>query len=454
MVMPCLNAERPRGRRIDGLMSHVRHDGITTAMEIHDSYYAATVPAGDRHRALAGRETADVCVVGAGFTGISAALHLSERGYSVVVLEAARIGWGASGRNGGQVGSGMRESMSVLERSVGPSRTGELWALCEEAKAVIAERIDRHGIQCDWRPGNLLASTRERYMGWIEREAEFCHRRFGYRGYRMLSRAQMREEVASTCYVGGRMDEGGGHLHPLRFLLGMAAAAVRTGARIFEGSRVERVRWGCPAQVSTAHGVVEAEYVVFAGNAYLGGLEPRIESRIMPIVNHVLATEPLGERRARSLIRSGACVHTTKFVVDYYRCTADHRFLFGGGETYSDRPLGDPKAFVRRYMLRVFPQLADARIDHAWSGRLAITMNRLPHVGRLAPNGFFAQGFSGHGVALTQITGKLIAEAVAGSAERFDVLSGLRHRGFPGGTRLRHPLLVLGMLFYALRDKL
>ena len=434
MVMPCLNAGRS-GRP--------------------DTWYAATAPAVDCHRALTGRETADVCIVGAGFTGISAALHLAERGYSVVVLEAARIGWGASGRNGGQVGSGLRESMSVLERSLGSLRADALWALCEEAKAIIAERIDRHGIRCDWRPGNLLASTRERYMGWIEREAEFCRRRFGYRGYRMLSRAEMREEVASACYVGGRMDEGGGHLHPLRFVLGMAAAAVRAGARIFEGSQVERIRWNRPAQVSTARGVVEADYVVFAGNAYLGErIEPRIGPRIMPIVNHVLATEPLGERRARSLIRSGACVHSTKFVVDYYRCTADHRLLFGGGETYSDRPPNDPKAFVRRYMLRVFPQLADARIDYTWSGRLAITMSRLPHVGRLAPNGFFAHGFSGHGVALAQIAGKLIAEAVAGTAERFDVLAGLRHRAFPGGARLRRPLLVLGMLFYALRDRL
>ena len=423
-------------------------------MELPDTWYAATAPVLERRRALAGRETADVCIVGAGFTGLSAALHLAERGYSVVVLEAARVGWGASGRNGGQVGSGMRQSMSALERAVGPARAEALWALCEEAKAVIAERMARHRIRCDWRPGNLLASTRARYMGWIESEAEFCHRRFGYRGYRMLSRAEMREEIASERYAGGRMDEGGGHLHPLRFVLGMAGAAERAGARIFEGSRVEGIRWGVPSVVSTARGVVEAHCVVLAGNAHLGRLEPRIESRIMPIVNHVLATEPLGEDRARALIRSGACVHSTKFVVDYYRCTADHRLLFGGGETYSDRPLDDPKAFVRRYMLRVFPQLADVRVDHAWSGRLAITMSRLPHVGRLAPNGFFAHGFSGHGVALTQIAGKLVAEAVAGTAERFDVLAELRHRAFPGGARLRHPLLVLGMLYYVLRDKL
>ncbi|MCY4220884.1 MAG: FAD-binding oxidoreductase [Thiotrichales bacterium] len=420
-----------------------------------DTWYAATAPSSVPRSALAGRETADVCIVGAGFTGVSAALHLAERGYSVIVLEAARTGWGASGRNGGQVGSGMRESMSELERSVGPERAGVLWALCEEAKAIIADRIARHGIECDWRPGNLLASTRKRYMSEIESEAEFCHRRFGYCGYRMLSRAQMREEVASECYVGGRMDAGGGHLHPLRFVLGMAEVAERAGARIFEGSRVERIRWGSLSRVSTAQGAVEAKYVILAGNAYLDRLEPRIASRMMPFVILELATEPLGEARARALIPGGACVHSTQFVVDYYRCTvADHRLLFGGGETYSDRPLDDPKAFVRRYMLRVFPQLADVRIDHAWSGRLAITMSRLPHVGRLAPNGFFAHGFSGHGVALTQIAGKLVAEAVAGTAERFDVLAGLRHRAFPGGPRFRHPLLVLGMLYYMLRDRL
>ena len=419
------------------------------------SWYTATVPVVEPRPALAGRERADVCVVGAGFTGISAALHLAERGYSVVVLEAERVGWGASGRNGGQVGSGLRESMDDLERALGPSRAGSLWALAEEAKAIIAERIARHRIECDWRPGNLLASTRERYLKWMEAEAEFCHRRFGYRGYRMLPRAEMREEVASERYVGGRMDEGGGHLHPLRFVLGMAAAAAAAGVRIFEGSRVERIRWGRPSEVSTARGgVVAAEHVVLAGNAHLGRLEPRIESRIMPIVNHQLATEPLGERLARSLVRSGACVHSTKFVVDYFRCTPDHRLIFGGGETYSDRPPGDLAGFVRRYMLRVFPQLADVRIDHAWSGRLAITRSRLPHVGRIAPNGFFAHGFSGHGVALTQIAGKLVAETVAGTAERFDVLAGLRHRPFPGGRRLRRPLLVLAMLYYALRDRL
>ncbi len=419
-----------------------------------DSWYAATADPPPSSPTLAGSHSADVCVVGAGYTGLSAAMHLAERGYSVIVLEARRCGWGASGRNGGQVGSGLRGSADALEASLGVERARILWNLCEEAKSLIAERIARHGIECEYRAGNLLACIRSRHLPAIEREAEFCNARYGYEGFSVLDRQAMRAEVASEEYAGGRMDAGGGHLHPLRYALGLAQAASKLGVRIFERSTVESIRWSKPASLRTAGGEVRSRYVVLAGNAYLGGIEPRIQSRIMPITSYMLATESLGESRAQALIRSGACVHSTRFVVDYYRLSRDHRLLFGGGETWSRRPLPSPKDFVRRYLLRVFPQLADAAIDYAWSGQLAITMSRLPHVGRLPPNGFFAQGFSGHGVALSQIAGVLIAEAVCGTAERFDVLAGLRHRSFPGGTRLRHPLLVLGMLFYALRDRI
>ncbi len=380
-------------------------------------------------------------------------MHLAERGYSVILLEAHRCGWGASGRNGGQIGSGLRTAADALEASLGQECARMLWDLCEEAKSLIAERIARHGIECDYRPGNLLACIRSRHLPAIEREAEFCHKRYGYEAFSMLDRQAMRAEVASEEYQGGRMDAGGGHLHPLRYALGLARAASRLGVKIFESSKVESIRWSQPASLRTAHGEVKSRYVVLAGNAYLGGIEPRIQSRIMPITGYMSATEILGESRARALIRSGACVHSTRFVVDYYRFSPDHRLLFGGGETWARHPLPAPKDFVRRYLLRVFPQLADARIDYAWSGQLAITRSRLPHVGRLPPNGFFAQGFSGHGVAASQIAGVLIAEAVCGTAERFDLLAGLKHRVFPGGTRLRHPLLVLGMLFYALRDR-
>jgi len=234
----------------------------------------------------------------------------------------------------------------------------------------------------------------------------------------------------------------------------MANAALAAGVDIYENSVVERVDWASPPVVKCAHGQVRSRYVLLCGNAYLGNVEPRISNKVMPIANHVLATEPLGEDRARQLIRDDCCVCATKFVVDYYRFSADHRMLFGGGETYSFEEPANIKAFVRHYMLKVFPQLADARIDYAWSGQLAVTMDRLPHFGRLGSTGFFVQGFSGSGVVLTQLAGRLMAEAVAGSAERFDVFADLPHRSFPGGTLLRKPLLVAGMLYYALKDRL
>lgn len=418
------------------------------------SYYAASANPHPRHAPLEGATSADVCVVGGGFTGVSAALHLAERGYDVVLLEAARIGWGASGRNGGQLSTGLRKDVIALEPRLGRSRTRALWDMASEAMDIIHDRIARHGIRCDYKHGNLLAATRRRFLPELAAEAELVARHYGYDGYRMLDQHAMREAVASEQYCGGRMDCGGGHLHPLNFVLGMAGAGVEAGARMHEESFVERVEWGATPLVKTARGQVRSRYVLLCGNAYLGDVEPRIAATVMPIANHVLATEPLGEARARALIRDDCCVCATKFVVDYYRMSADHRLLFGGGETYSYQEPRNLKQFVRRYMLAVFPQLDDVRIDYAWSGQLAITMSRLPHFGRIGQSGFFVQGFSGSGVVLSQLAGRLMAEAVAGSAERFDVFAGIQHRRFPGGSWLRKPLLVAGMLYYALKDRL
>lgn len=418
-----------------------------------DSYYAATANAHDAYQPLRGELAADVCIVGGGFTGLSAALELAERGYRTALLESRRVGWGASGRNGGQVGSGLRTGIFGIEKIAGRERAAAFWRMTEEAKAIIAERIARYDIRCDYKPGNLLAATRERFLPGLAAEAEHLQKHYGFDGYRMVGRDEMRRMVASESYCGGRMDTGGGHLHPLNYLLGVARAASSLGALIHEDSPVVDIRWGDPCVVRTANGSVRASHVLLCGNAYLGGLAPQIGGRIMPIVNHVLATAPLGEARARALIREDCCVHSTKFVVDYFRLSADHRLLFGGGETYSPRELPNIKSFVGKYMLNVFPQLSDVDIDYAWSGTLAITMNRLPHFGRAGRNGLFVQGFSGHGVALTQLAGRLMAETVAGRAERFDAFAALEHRNFPGGTLLRRPLLVLGMLYYALRDR-
>ena len=419
-----------------------------------DSYYAASANPHPRHPHLNGEVEADVCVVGGGFTGVSAALHLAERGYRVVLVEAARVGWGASGRNGGQLGTGLRKDVIELEPRLGRERTRALWDMAAEAMEIIRQRIERHGIRCDYKQGNLLAATRARYLPELAAEADLVSRHYAYDGYRMLDEREMRAAVASEQYFGGRMDSGGGHLHPLNFLLGMADAALAAGVQMFENSRVEGVHWGASPLVKTARGQVRSRYVLLCGNAYLGDLEPRISAKVMPIANHVLATEPLGEERARALIRDDCCVCATKFVVDYYRFSADHRLLFGGGETYSFEEPPDIKAFVRRYMLKVFPQLEDVRIDYAWSGQLAVTMDRLPHFGRLGSTGFFAQGFSGSGVVLTQLAGRLLAEAVAGSVERFDLFADLKHQSFPGGKWLRKPLLVAGMLYYAMKDRL
>ena len=419
-----------------------------------DSWYAATAHTLPSFPPLRGEVSADVCVVGGGYTGLSAALHLAERGYEVVLLEAVRVGWGASGRNGGQVGSGQRQDVLELEARYGHDRARALWDLAEEAKALLRERVERHRIDCDLKPGNLLAVTRRRYLPELQRETEHLASRYAYRELRMLDRDEVREMVASERYCGGQFDAGGAHLHPLNLALGLARAAVAAGARLYEQSRATVIRWGSRPLVHTDEGQVRARYVLLCGNAYLGDLVPEIRSRIMPIANHLLATEPLGAARAAALIPADCCVHASKFVVDYYRLSPDGRLIFGGGETYRDRPPRDLRAFVRRYMLEVFPQLTDVRIEYAWSGRLAITRSRLPHFGRIRDRAFFAHGFSGHGVAVTQLAGKLLAEAVAGTAERFDVFAGLPHRRFPGGRWARQPLLAAGMLYYALKDRL
>jgi len=396
----------------------------------------------------------DVCVVGGGFSGLSAALHLAERGYDVILLEAERLGWGASGRNGGQLNSGQRKPQDELERMLGKATARLLWDLAEEAKATVKERIARHGIACDFKPGVLVAAYKPREVGWLAADAERLESDYGYSEIRPVSRDEVGEMLGTGIYHGGTLDSGAGHLHPLNYALGLARAAREAGARLFENSRVTGYAPGRPIAVRTATGQVRARYLVLACNGYLDKLEPRLAGRIMPVNNFVLATEPLGAARAGALIRDDVAVCDTKFVVDYYRLSADRRLLFGGGETYSSRFPTDMKGFVRKYMLRVYPQLADARIDYAWGGTLAITLNRLPSFGRLEADVFYAQGYSGQGVALTSLAGKLIAEAVAGTAERFDVFARIPQPNFPGGTLLRWPGLVAGMLYYGLRDKL
>ena len=429
-------------------MRYAQHDGAAP------TWYEASAWGRHSWPALDGDRRADVCVVGGGYTGLSAALHLAERGFRVVLLEARRIGNGASGRNGGQLGSGHRRPQALLERALGVEAARRLWELAEEAKAAVRERIARHRIACDLKPGIAVAAHRPRHARALAREAEHLRTRYGYDAIDILDRAALEAEVAAEGFHGGILDRGAGHLHPLNYTLGLARAAGAAGVAIHEGAPVRALARGAPNAVSAGAHTVHAEAVVLACNGYLEAPDPGIGRRILPIDNYILATEPLGEEKARALIPNDIAVTDTRFVVNYFRLSPDRRLLFGGGESYGRGLMTDPGRLVRRHMLRLFPQLAGARIDHAWGGTLAITRTRMPSIGRLEGDLYYAQGFSGHGVALTTLAGKLVAEALAGTLERFDAFARLPQPPFPGGVLLRRPLAAFGLACYALRDRL
>jgi len=419
-----------------------------------ESYYTATATGVHDHPALAGAERADVCVIGGGYTGLSAALNLAERGLDVVLLEAERIGFGASGRNGGLVGSGQRKDVLEMEAQFGYERARQFWDFAEAGKDEIRTRIEKHAIACDLQNGQLVGVHKKRYLGWAQELADALAERYDYPHVKALDRDETRQLVETDSFLEGLFDDEAMVLHPLNYALGLARAAREAGVRIYERSRVTSYSHTDPATVSTAAGSVEASFIVLACNGYLDKLEPRVAGKIMPINNFMLTTEPLPADRARRLIAGRFGVHDTRFVVDYFRLTDDHRLLFGGGENYRSGFPGDIRGFVRPYMLRLFPQLQDVAVDYAWGGTLSVTVNRLPHFGRLEPNLFFAQGYSGHGVSISNFAGKVIAEAVTGTAGRFDVFASLPIHTFPGGTLLRYPGMVLGMLYYSIIDRL
>ncbi len=421
------------------------------------SYYAATAATPPERPALAGDLRADVCVVGAGFTGLSAALNLAERGYRVAVLEANRVGWGASGRNGGQIGSGFAADMAWLEGWAGRAAARGLFTLAEEAKAIIRERVERHGISCDLKWGTFHAASKTRHMPGLAAKQAHWSEAYGYQGLRLAETPdEAHRYVNSPSYIGGIFDPGSGHLHPLKYCQGLARAAEEAGATIFEGSPVIGLETGTggAGQVAakTGGGRVEADFLLLCGNAYLGDLVPEIRRVIAPLSSYIVATRPLGEDKAADVIPADCAVLDSHHILSYYRLSADRRMLFGGRVGIS--PFGEPdprRALVAR-MAKLFPQIADADIEFDWGGYVAMTWARVPHVGRLGGRVYFAHGYSGDGVAMTGLVGRVLAEAVAGQAERFDLFAHLPHRGFPGGRLLQRPALVLGLLWYRLCD--
>ncbi len=424
------------------------------AGEYPRSYYAATAPVSEPFPAAAGDLGCDVCVVGGGFTGLSAALHLARRGYDVVLLEAQRIGFGASGRNGGQVGTGQRRDQDELEALVGREQARRLWDLALESVQLVRELIETHDIGCTFARGVIHADHKARFVPHSHAYAEKLRNEYDYDLIRPLDREEMRHLVGSPAYHGGTLDMGSGHIHPLRFALGLARAAQAAGVRLHENSRVRDIAAASPARIVTDRARVTADHVVIGCNGYLGRLEKHVAARVMPINNYILATEPLDNDTATALIRDNHAVADSKFVINYFRLSEDRRMLFGGGESYGYRFARDIESVVRRPMAQIFPQLGDVRVDYAWGGTLGITMNRMPCFARLRGNILNASGYSGHGVALATLGGKLAAEAISGQAERFDVMASVPTHRFPGGALMRWPLLVLAMAWYSLRDRL
>jgi gamma-glutamylputrescine oxidase len=418
---------------------------------VPQNYYETTRNVTLETAALAGDIVVDVAVVGGGLTGISAALHLAERGFSVALLEAQEIGWGASGRNGGQVLPGFacgEEKMAALA-GAGPAKA--MWDMSVEGVAMIGERIAAHGIGCDYRPGYLYAAIKPRQVRELEAmQAGFA--RLGAPVGELLTDGALRRRLDSPRYLAALTDPLAGHLHPLNYTLGLAAAAQAAGAKIYTRTRVTHLAEGARLRLTTPGGAVSARYAVVAGGAYLGRLLRRIGGYIMPVATYIVATEPRPDVAA--LLPGNDAVSDLNFVLDYYRRTPDDRLLFGGRVSYTTLPPKNLAPSMLRRLARVFPQLAGARADFLWGGRVDITQNRAPHFGRLANNILFAQGFSGHGVALTGLAGKLAAEAIAGQAERFDVFARLPHARFPGGRALRVPALVLATSYFRLRDAL
>ena len=419
---------------------------------LNNSYYRATANALPAQPSLVGDISADVCVIGGGFTGLSAALAAAEAGYSVVVLEAETIGYGASGRSGGQLIPGLRWSMGEILAEFGKERATAIHDVAVSAVDRVNARIARHDIACDIKSGHLEAAYKPAHFDAMRRELDLLAREFGNERGELVQRQAMSAHIDAVGYHGGVYDRSGGHFHPLNYALGLAAAALSAGAVIHENSRALAIEPGARARIRTSAGTVRADHVIVGTDSWTGDLLPSLASYTVPIMNYNVATASLGGK-ANLLLPSDAAIADSRFVLNYFRLSADQRMIFGGGEKYTTRPPRDIARFVAKHMVRVFPTLGDVPIDYAWGGAVSVSMNRLPHFGRLG-NVWFAQGFSGHGALTTTLAGELIVEAMRGQAERFDVMANLPHRKFPGGRRFARPLATLGLIWYALRDRL
>ena len=424
-----------------------------TAFEPVPSYYAASANPVPERPALREHIEADVCIIGAGYTGLSTALFLAEAGFKVVVLEAATVGWGASGRNGGQIVNSYSRDLDTIEKQTSAGNLKLLAEMAFEGGQIIRDRVKQYDIQCDLKDGGVFAAITGQQIKHLEAQ-QALWKRFGYDQLEILDANGIRSVVDTDRYVGGALDHRGGHIHPLNLALGEAAALESLGGIIYEHSAVTDIKQGEPVQLVTANGSVKARFAVVAGNAYLGDLLPQLASKSMPCGTQVIATEPLSEEVAARLLPQDYCVEDCNYLLDYYRLSGDKRLIYGGGVIYGARDPDDIERIIRPKMLKTFPELEKVNIDYTWTGNFLLTLSRLPQMGRMGSNVYYSQGCSGHGVTFTHVAGKALALAIQGQAERLDAFASLPHYPFPGGRLFRIPFTALGATYYTLRDKL
>ena len=428
--------------------------------EQHDnekiSFYRSSVEDLNSQDQLTSDIDVDICVIGGGLTGISSAINLSKKGYSVILCEARKIGWGASGRNGGQLGIGMRKDQFTIEKKLGLKHAKELWSLGLEAVEDVKNLIKENEIDCHLVNGVMSTACFEKDIDEYKFEIEHMAKNYDFEGYQFFNKEKIREEINSKMYLAGLLNSGSYHLNPLKLTLGLAKVAQKNKVKIFENTPIEKIREeGDRVQVMSKKGLIRANQVVVACNGYLDSILGSKKNKFMPINNYVVATEPLGEKRAREIIKNNYAVCDTRFIIDYYRFSEDWRMIFGGGETFTSNFVKNATSFVSKRMIKVFPQLQNVKIDYSWGGTLAITVNRLPHFGTLMNNKVsYAFGYSGHGLALSVLAGKLIGENIHGDHERFKFFSDINHMSIPLGSIFRRPIYSSAILYYKIRDYL
>ena len=417
-----------------------------------DSYYAASRNIDRAPTVLEGDVQADVAVLGAGYSGLSTAIHLAEKGYKVAVVEGARVGWGASGRNGGQIVNGLNASLDTIRRRYGEEAGAFVGGLVQEGGRIIRRLVSTYGIDCDLKDGNIYAAYTAAHMKDLEHKKALW-KRYGMDDHQLLDREAMRRLVNTDAYVGGMLDTTGGHMHPLNLTLGEAKALESLGGTLYEQSPVTKVEHEADKPViHTAKGRVTANVAVICGNAYLGHVVPKLVSRVMPVSTQMMATEPLGRERALSFIPSDMCVEDVRYILDYFRLSADNRMIFGGGTVYGGTDPADVRAKLRPNMEKVFPSLKGVKIDHAWSGNFALSFSRVPQMGKIGKNTYFAHGYSGHGVTGSHLFGKILSEAIDGDLSRFSQFEKLPWIPFPGGRMFRAQYSTVGSWWYQFKD--